>query len=100
MRQREAPNSLLSKLVSPEASVNHSVVVESKLSALVNVCKQILVELKDYDFNEDDIFAVHLALDEAFVNAIKHGNGRDPTKKVTIEYSVSSDRVEISITDE
>ena len=100
MKQREAYNSLLSKFVSPEAPVNRSIVIESRLSASVNVCKQILAELRDYNFNEDDIFAVHLALDEAFVDAVKHGNGKNPTKKVKIEYSVSSDKVEISIADE
>ena len=100
MGEREATNSLLSKQVSPEAPVNRSIAVESRLSAFVNVCKLILAELKDHKFNEDDIFAVHLALDEAFVNAVEHGNKMDPTKKVKVEYSVDSDKVEISITDE
>jgi len=40
------------------------------------------------------------ALEEAFENAVKHGNKMDPAKKVKVEYSVDSDKIEISITDE
>ena len=67
MRKGEATNSLLSKVVAPEVPANPSIVVESKLSAFINVCKQILAKLKDNNFAKDDILAVHLALDEAFV---------------------------------
>jgi len=100
MIKREATNSLFSKLVALGVSVKRSTVVESKLSAFVSVCKQILAKLEDYDFDNDDIFAVHLALEEAFENAVKHGNKMDPAKKVKVEYSVDSDKIEISITDE
>jgi serine/threonine-protein kinase RsbW len=100
MKKGEATNFMLSKPVALEVPVNYSIVVESKLSAFGNVYKQVLRKLKDYHFNEDDIFAIHLALDEAFVNAVKHGNKMDSTKKVSIEFSVDSDKVGISITDE
>jgi len=83
-----------------EAPISCSIVVESKPSAVVGVCKQILPKLKANDFGKDDIFAVHLTLEEAFLNAVKHGNKMDPTKKVKIDYSVDSDKVEICITDE
>ena len=80
--------------------VNKSIAVESTPSAILGVYKQILAELKDRNFSEEDIFAVHLAFEEAFTNAIMHGNKIDPNKEVKIEYSVGSDKVEISITDE
>jgi serine/threonine-protein kinase RsbW len=83
-----------------EAPINCSIVIESKSSAVVDVCGQILSKLKEHNFDEDDIFAVHLTLEEAFLNAVKHGNKMDPTKKVKVDYSVDSDKVEISITDE
>jgi serine/threonine-protein kinase RsbW len=51
-------------------------------------------------FSEHDIFAVKLALEEALVNAIKHGNQMDPDKRVSIIYRVTADRFEIRITDE
>ena len=83
-----------------EAPIHCSIVVESKSSAVVDVCKQILSRLEEYNFDKDDIFAVHLTFEEAFLNAVKHGNKMDATKKVKVDYSVDSDKVEISITDE
>lgn len=83
-----------------KAPINCSVVLESKPSAIVDVCKQIMSKLEANNFDKDDIFAVHLTLEEAFLNAVKHGNKMDPTKKVKIDYSVDSEKVEISITDE
>ena len=83
-----------------KASINSSIVVDSKSSAVVEVCKEILSKLEEYNFDKDDTFAVHLTLEEAFLNAVKHGNKMDPTKKVKIDYSVNSEKVEITITDE
>ena len=100
MREAEAPNSLLFKESSSEVPVSRSIAVESRLAAFDNVCKRILAELEAHSFNEDDTFAVYLALDEAFTNAVEHGNKMDPNKKVKVEYYVDSDKIEISVTDE
>ena len=83
-----------------QAPINDSIVVKSMPSAVVGVCKRILPKLEACGFDKDDVFAVHLALEEAFLNAVKHGNKMDPSKKVKITYSVCSDRIEISMTDE
>ena len=80
--------------------INSSIVVESKASAVVEVCEEILAKLEENKFDKDDIFAVHLTFEEAFLNAVKHGNKNDPTKKVKIDYSVTPEKVEITITDE
>lgn len=80
--------------------INVSIVVKSRASAVVEVCEQVLSKLEPYGFDKDDIFAVHLALEEAFLNAVKHGNKMDSSKDVKIEYSVDFDKVEISLTDE
>ncbi len=89
----------VSRMVS-KASINCSIVVKSRPSAIVRVCEQILSKLEANGFDNDDIFAVHLALEEAFLNAVKHGNKMDPAKEVKIDYSVGLDRIEISMTDE
>jgi len=86
--------------MTPEATSNCSMGVESKPSAVVDVCKQIMARLEANKFDKDDIFAVHLTLEEAFLNAVKHGNKMDPTKKVKVEYIVDSEKVDIAITDE
>src|SRR3954464_2319836 len=63
---------------------------------------QSLIEeaLQASAFNEHDIFAIKLALEEALVNAIKHGNQMDPAKKVHVACHVHPDRFEVRITDE
>jgi serine/threonine-protein kinase RsbW len=80
--------------------INHSVVIESTRSGIAGVCKRLLFELETNNFSQEDIFAIHLALEEAFLNAVRHGSKMDPDKEIKIEYSVNSDKVEISMTDE
>lgn len=79
---------------------SRSVVVESDLSAVGQVCEAVISELQACGFGQDEIFAVHLSLEEAFINAVKHGSRSEPGKEITIDYLVSNDRVEISVTDQ
>jgi serine/threonine-protein kinase RsbW len=51
-------------------------------------------------YPEKDRFAVRLALEEAIVNAIKHGHRGDPTKRVRVRYQVSPNRVLAEVRDE
>ena len=50
--------------------------------------------------SEQEVFSVRLALEEALVNAIKHGNQMDRSKQVRVRYRCLRDRFEIHITDE
>ena len=45
---------------------------------------EIVEQLQAAKWNQKDIFGVHLALEEAVVNAIKHGNCEDPDKVVQV----------------
>jgi serine/threonine-protein kinase RsbW len=49
---------------------------------------------------DKDVFCIKLALEEALVNAIKHGNQFDPSKKVYISYRLLADRFEIAVSDD
>jgi serine/threonine-protein kinase RsbW len=80
--------------------ISRSLVVSSTPSAVVDVYKQILPNLQASNFSEDDIFAVHLALEEAFINAVKHGNKMEPSKAVKIDFSIEADKIEVCMTDE
>jgi len=51
-------------------------------------------------YPEKDVFAVRLALEEALVNAIKHGNGYDPSKVVRVRFQVLTDEVLAEVEDE
>ena len=66
----------------------------------IDVQTQILKEVERHGFNTNSLFATRLALEEALVNAIKHGNKLDPKKKVIVEAKVSPQRVEIEIEDQ
>jgi len=62
-----------------------------------DVFEQGLQNLKAPD---KDVFCIRLALEEALVNAIKHGNQMDINKKVLIKFTLDADQFEIVITDE
>jgi serine/threonine-protein kinase RsbW len=47
-----------------------------------------------------DIFAVTLALNEAVVNAFRHGNRDDPSKSVVVRYLVRPDEVLLEVEDQ
>lgn len=83
-----------------ETPISHKMVVESISSALTSVREGILSVLKANSFSEEDIFAVHLALEEAFINAVRHGHKMDPAKGIEIDYSVTPDKIEVTVTDE
>jgi serine/threonine-protein kinase RsbW len=83
-----------------EAPINCSIVVDSKPSSVDEVSEQVMSTLEENGFGKDDMFAIHLTLEEAFLNAVRHGNKMDPTKKVQIDYSVSEDKIEICVTDQ
>jgi serine/threonine-protein kinase RsbW len=51
-------------------------------------------------YSERDLFGVRLAMEEAIINAIKHGNQDDPAREVCIRYHVSRERVLAEIEDE
>lgn len=80
--------------------VNRSVEIESVPSAIYSLCEQIKAELDNHNFNKEDKFAVHLAMEEAFLNALKHGNKMSSDKIVRIDYLVNPEKVEISVKDE
>ena len=51
-------------------------------------------------FGDSDIFAVKLAVEEALVNAIKHGNQLDSGKHFRVTYNIDGEHFDITISDE
>jgi serine/threonine-protein kinase RsbW len=60
----------------------------------------ILKELTAAGYPEDDQFAVRLALDEAIVNAVKHGNKHDPARWVWVRSRVTPESVLLEVEDQ
>lgn len=60
----------------------------------------VLDQLKSNDWSERDVFGIHLALEEALVNAIIHGNGLDAGKEVLVKCRLDADRLRVEIRDQ
>ena len=74
--------------------------IPSDLAEARRVQDEIEEALQANGYGEKDIFSIRLALEEALVNAIKHGNQLDPGKTVRGFYAVTPDRFEVRIEDE
>jgi serine/threonine-protein kinase RsbW len=64
------------------------------------VQQEILDEIGRQRWPPHDVFSVHLAMEEALANAIKHGNQSDYNKSIRIRCLLSPDRVRIEVGDE
>jgi serine/threonine-protein kinase RsbW len=81
-------------------SIHTRLFVPSELEEVRRIQDDIESGLQLHKFGDSDLFAVKLAVEEALVNAIKHGNQLDPAKKVFVQYTISETLFEIRIRDE
>lgn len=69
-------------------------------TAIAVLSEDITEQMIAAGFTDKDIFCLRLAVEEAIVNGIKHGNGADPQKKVLVRYAVSFIEAVVEIEDE
>jgi len=74
--------------------------IPSTNAAAAQVQQQIVDAIQNFGYKREAVFAVRLALDEALVNAVKHGNRGDESKKVKIEFNINDERLVVAIADE
>ena len=72
----------------------------SRTTEAKRILESILARLEGENWFPHDIFGVHLALEEALVNAVKHGNRMDEAKSVHVEVKLSPERLYVRIRDE
>jgi len=72
----------------------------SRTTEAKRILENILSRLEGENWFPHDIFGVHLALEEALVNAVKHGNRMDEAKSVHVDCKLSPERLYIRIRDE
>jgi len=82
------------------AKVTVRTTIPSLYPAGQDVQNRILNAVEKIGFTPHSTFAIKLALEEAMINAIKHGNKLDPTKSVHIHAKVTPKVAEITIEDE
>ncbi|MEM9414449.1 MAG: ATP-binding protein [Planctomycetota bacterium] len=81
-------------------STTKSWVFPSTLTQAVDVLKEIVSAVESAGYRRETVFAIRLALDEALANAVKHGNGGDESKTVSVEMDVDAQRAVISVEDQ
>ena len=62
--------------------------------------QRVIAALERLEYTEREVFGTRLALEEAVVNAMKHGNGMDPAKRVRIGCRLDPDVARFEIEDE
>ena len=74
--------------------------IPGEADAAIALITEMIDQLRDKNWDQQDVFSIHLALEEALMNAIKHGNQRDVSKKVQVTGIVSKSQFEITVRDE
>src|SRR4029079_7319009 len=74
--------------------------IPSQTGAHRPIVDEIIDRLSHENWTSHDVFSVRLALEEAIVNAIKHGNGLDQRKQVHICCKMSKQRIWVTVADE
>ncbi|MEI8378968.1 MAG: ATP-binding protein [Planctomycetota bacterium] len=77
------------------------VVIPSSTEAGQELLERVMGRIESLEsFSMKDAFGIRLALDEAIVNAIKHGNGFSPDKTVRVNCTIADDLFRIEIEDQ
>jgi len=76
------------QLISSETDVGHAQI------------EILMTQLEKFGWDGRDLFHVRMAVEEAVVNAIEHGNKRDPLKLVELDFRVSPDLCYIDVIDQ
>jgi len=74
--------------------------IRSVCGAGKSLLEELLGQLEMAQWEGTDVFSVHLAVEEALVNAMKHGNRFDESKQVRVACRLFVDRIWIEILDE
>ncbi len=74
--------------------------IPSSLSQSRVVIQQLMDAVVASGFSAAEMFGIKLSLEEAFANAIKHGNQFDPEKQVHLDATITPGTLDVTIRDE
>ena len=74
--------------------------IPSDTAAGRRVLGEVLEQLEALNWSRREVFAVHLAMEEALVNAIIHGNKLDVERKIRVACDLTAESIRIEIADE
>lgn len=72
----------------------------SKKGIHIESMEEIIAKLAELGWSDRELFGVRMAIEESLTNAIRHGNGCDPEKKVEFECKASVERFWLQVQDE
>jgi len=72
----------------------------SRLEIIPEFIQTFMEKIKHLLLEEGDIFNIKLSLEEALVNAIKHGNKLHPNLSVEVNIEIQDDRLMIEVVDQ
>lgn len=87
-------------MTSIDASWSIDKKIPSELDAGHAVIEELMSALETLGWEGRDVFHIQMAIEEAVVNAIEHGNNRDESKQVHVVFHVNRERAELSVTDQ
>lgn len=74
--------------------------IPSRTAEGKRILENVLRQLETENWFPHEIFGVHLAMEEALVNAIKHGNRFDDAKSVEVICKLSAEKFFLRISDQ
>src|SRR5262249_12635593 len=80
-------------------AVDRTMLVRSTADALAAL-EALIAQMGALGYSRRDVFGMRLSLEEALVNAIKHGHGNDPSKTVRLRCVASEQEVVAEVEDE
>lgn len=75
-------------------------VIESDPDRCAEIVRELLSVLTKEGWSEEDQFAIRMAIEEAVMNAIKHGNAEDVNKKVEVKIRIDAEHFYATVSDE
>ena len=79
---------------------SHECTFPSSMDTAHEIIDKIVAEIEQRHWSSKDRFAVQMALEEAFVNAVMHGNQFDPSKIVRFSCELTDSRFVFRVEDE
>jgi serine/threonine-protein kinase RsbW len=74
--------------------------IPSEPDCCATIVRMVLEQLEKNGWGNKDTFGIHMAMEEAIMNAIDHGNNRSPDKTVHLVIEICGDRFYSKITDQ
>ena len=99
-RELEDDVTLLGLDILPREVKEDCVIISTEPKLLPDIEDAIQTKLNECNFGQRSAFAVRLAVEEAVINAMKHGNHMDKAKTVTIRWAIDDRRAVIVVEDE